>query len=79
MCSSIAAREEREYLVSRAALSEHLTDQLLLPLALAGKGSFTAHKINMHARTNMAVISEFLPIRFDLREEEDRVRVDVVS
>jgi RNA 3'-terminal phosphate cyclase (ATP) len=77
--ASIAAREAREYLVSRAAVGEHLTDQLLLPLALAGKGSFTAQKINMHARTNIAVISEFLPVRFDLREQEGLTRVDVAS
>jgi RNA 3'-terminal phosphate cyclase (ATP) len=51
--ASIAARAAREYLVSRAAADEHLTDQLLLPLALAGAGSFTAEKINTHARTNM--------------------------
>jgi RNA 3'-terminal phosphate cyclase (ATP) len=77
--ASIAAREAREYLVSRAAVGEHLTDQILLPLALAGKGSFTAQKINLHARTNMAVISEFLPVRFDLCEGEGLVRLDVVS
>jgi RNA 3'-terminal phosphate cyclase (ATP) len=47
---ALAARDAREYLVSRAAVGEHLTDQLLLPLALAGSGSFTAQKINMHAR-----------------------------
>lgn len=63
--ASIAARDAREYLVSRAAAGEHLTDQLLLPLALAGAGSFTAAKINMHARTNMEVIAEFLPVRFE--------------
>ena len=68
--ASIAARDAREYLVSRAAAGEHLTDQLLLPLALAGSGSFTAQKINLHARTNMAVISEFLPARFETREED---------
>lgn len=77
--ASIAAREAREYLVSRAAAGEHLTDQLLLPLALAGEGSFTAQKINMHARTNMTVISEFLPVRFDLREDEELTTVNVVS
>ncbi len=77
--ASMAAREAREYIVSRAAVGEHLTDQILLPLALAGKGSFTAQKSNMHARTNMAVISEFLPVRFDLREEEGLTRVDVAS
>ena len=68
--ASAAARDAREYLVSRAAAGEHLTDQLLLPLALAGAGSFTAEKINRHARTNMAVISEFLPVRFEIREED---------
>jgi RNA 3'-terminal phosphate cyclase (ATP) len=45
--ASIAARDAREYLVSCAAASEHLTDQLLLPPALAGAGSFTAQKINV--------------------------------
>ena len=65
-----AARGAREYLVSRAACGEHLTDQLLLPLALAGKGSFTAQKIDMHARTNMKVIAEFLPVQFELEEQD---------
>jgi RNA 3'-terminal phosphate cyclase (ATP) len=77
--ASIAAKDARAYLVSRAVASEHLTDQLLLPFALAGAGSFTAEKINMHARTNMAVISEFLPVRFDVQPEEGLTRVCVAS
>jgi RNA 3'-terminal phosphate cyclase (ATP) len=77
--ASGAAREAGEYLASQAVAGEHLTDQLLLPLALSGAGSFTAQKINMHARTNMAVISEFLPVRFDLREEERLAKVALVS
>jgi RNA 3'-terminal phosphate cyclase (ATP) len=62
--ASDAVKEAREYLVSSAAAGEHLTDQLLLPMALAGEGSFTALKLNLHARTNMDVISMFLPVRF---------------
>ena len=77
--ASIAARDAREYLVSRAAAGEHLTDQLLLPLALAGAGFFTAEKINMHARTNMAVISEFLAVRFETREEHGFTSVNLVA
>jgi RNA 3'-terminal phosphate cyclase (ATP) len=77
--ASIAARDAREYLVSRAAAGEHLTDQLLLPFALAGGGSFTAQKINLHARTNMTVISMFLPVRFELGEEDGFTRVNVVG
>jgi RNA 3'-terminal phosphate cyclase (ATP) len=63
-----AAREAREYLVSKAVACEHLTDQLLLPMALAGAGSFTALKLNLHARTNMEVIRKFLPVRFETIE-----------
>jgi len=74
-----AARDAREYLVSRAAAGQHLTDQLLLPLGLAGAGSFTAEKINMHARTNMAVISEFLPVRFEISQEDHFTRVSVAN
>ena len=77
--ASTAARDAREYLVSRAAVGEHLTDQLLLPLALARSGSFTAQKINMHARTNMTVISEFLPVRFETRDEDGFTRVQVAE
>jgi RNA 3'-terminal phosphate cyclase (ATP) len=75
--ASIAAKDARAYLVSRAVAGEHLTDQLLLPLALAGGGSFTAEKINLHARTNMAVISEFLPVRFDVQPGDGFTRVCV--
>ena len=60
-----AARDALEYLGSRAVACEHLTDQLLLPLAMAGAGSFTAVKLNPHARTNIEVISKFLPVRFE--------------
>jgi RNA 3'-terminal phosphate cyclase (ATP) len=77
--ASIAARDAREYLVSRAAAGEHLTDQLLLPLALAGAGSFTAEKINLHARTNMAVIAKFLPVRFETSEEAGFTKVQIVE
>ena len=60
-----AARDALEYLTGKAVACEHLTDQLLLPMAMAGAGSFTALKVNAHARTNMDVISKFLPVRFE--------------
>lgn len=72
-----AAREAREYLAASAVAGEHLTDQLLLPLALAGEGSFTALKLNPHARTNMAVISQFLPVKFTVEECDRFLRVVV--
>ena len=74
-----AVKEARAYLVSSAAAGEHLADQLLLPFALAGGGVFTATRLNRHARTNMQVISTFLPVKFVACEETGRIRVEVAS
>ena len=52
------------YLDSGAAVGEYLTDQLLLPLALAGGGSFEAQLLSSHSMTNIAVIERFLPVNF---------------
>jgi RNA 3'-terminal phosphate cyclase (ATP) len=68
----------RAYLVSGAAADEHLADQLLLPFALAGGGTFTAEKLNMHARTNMDVIARFLPVVFRTSQEGGATRVEIV-
>jgi RNA 3'-terminal phosphate cyclase (ATP) len=54
----------RHYLAARAPVGEYLTDQLLLPLALAGGGSFRSTGLSRHAQTNIGVIEQFLPIRF---------------
>ena len=72
-----AARQAQGYLASNAAVDEHLADQLLLPLALAGAGSFTATSLNLHAQTNMHVIRQFLPVRFDVQEDKGFSRVSV--
>jgi len=72
-----AATAARSYLVSGAAVDEHLADQLLLPFALAGGGSFTAEKLNSHARTNMDVITRFLPVQFRTSQEGSATRVRV--
>lgn len=74
-----AAREAREYLVSKAVACEHLTDQLLLPMAISGAGYFTAVKLNLHARTNMEVISKFLPVRFETTAFEGFIRIAVCN
>jgi RNA 3'-terminal phosphate cyclase (ATP) len=75
--ASEAAGEARAYLASRAVADEHLADQLLLPVALAGAGAFTATKLSLHARTNIEVISLFLPVQFDTENGDDFVRVEV--
>ena len=63
-------REAREYLISKAVAAEHLTDQLMLPMALAGGGAFTALKLSRHATTNRDVIEKFLPVRFQVDQAD---------
>jgi RNA 3'-terminal phosphate cyclase (ATP) len=62
-------QETREYIVSGAAVGEHLADQLLLPMALAGGGSFTTASVSQHAITNAEVISRFLPVATTVAED----------
>ncbi|HEX5342700.1 MAG TPA: RNA 3'-terminal phosphate cyclase [Duganella sp.] len=57
-------QEARTYLASGAAVSEHLADQLMLPMALADGGSFSTNVISQHAITNAEVIERFLPVSF---------------
>jgi RNA 3'-terminal phosphate cyclase (ATP) len=62
-----AANEARAYLEHDVAAGEHLADQLMIPLALAGEGSFSTLPLSSHAETNVEVIRRFLPV--DLRAE----------
>ena len=55
----------RHYLASSAPVGEYLTDQLLLPLALAGGGGFRSVGLSSHAKTNIDVISKFLPVKIE--------------
>lgn len=75
--ASEAADAVRSYLVSGAVAGEHLTDQLLLPFALAGGGAFTAEKLNLHSRTNMEIIRCFLPVDFVTTQEGNLVKLEV--
>ena len=59
------ADEADLYLRSDACVDEHLSDQLLLPMALAGGGSFTVPAISEHLRSNARLIEKFLPVEFD--------------
>lgn len=71
-------RAVQEYLDANIPVGKHLADQLLLPLALAGGGSFRTQALSRHAETNIAVIQTFLDCRIEAEELHDgstRVRV----
>lgn len=57
-----AAAEAASYIESGAAVGEHLADQLLIPVALAGGGAFTTVAPSLHTRTNIEVIKKFLDV-----------------
>ncbi|MCA9569954.1 MAG: RNA 3'-terminal phosphate cyclase [Myxococcales bacterium] len=58
------AREVKAWLAADVPVGEHLADQLLLPLAMAGGGSFATVAPSLHTLTNMAVVERFLPVSF---------------
>lgn len=63
-----AAKQAKRYINSEAAVGEHLADQLLLPMALAGGGAFTTTPLSGHATTNIDVIRRFLDVRLEVSE-----------
>jgi RNA 3'-terminal phosphate cyclase (ATP) len=63
-----AAKGLRGYLASTAPAGVHLADQLLLPMALSGGGVFHTLSLTDHTRTNMALIEQFLPVKFSVEK-----------
>lgn len=74
-----ACKAAQRYLASDAPVGEHLADQLLLPMAMAGGGVFRTLEPTLHARTNAAVIERFLPVRFQFAEDRAAWRVSVAG
>lgn len=66
-----AAKQMNTFLHSQASVTVHLADQLLLPMALAGSGSFTTSKPSQHTLTNIAVIEQFLAIKIEVDQIDD--------
>ncbi|MGN7918068.1 RNA 3'-terminal phosphate cyclase [Lysobacter sp. 22409] len=73
-------KQASAYLSSPAAVGEHLSDQLLLPMALAGGGEFTTAALSEHLLSNARLIEKFLPVEIDWVQEAERCwRVTVRS
>lgn len=68
---SRVGKSVKHFLSSNAAVGRYLADQLLLPMALAGGGSFTTMIPDDHVLTNLAVIEKFLPLKWSV-EDLDR-------
>ena len=58
------ANEVKRHLGAEVPVAEHLADQLLVPLALAGGGSFVTLPLSSHAQTNIDIVRRFLDLTF---------------
>ena len=67
-----AIKEWRRYRNAKeAVVGRRLADQLLLPMALAGEGSFLTLPLSNHSQTNIDTIQAFLPNLQIVVEEKD--------
>ena len=68
-----ACDELREFINTDSAIEPHLSDQLVLLMALAeGHSAFTTSKITRHLTTNIWLVEKFLPIRFHVLGQEGK-------
>ena len=66
-----ACAEAKDYLDSDAAIGVHLADQILLPMALAGEGSFTTLAPSPKTETTIKVIEKFIPRSIEVSERKN--------
>ncbi len=61
------------WLEAGVPVDEHLADQLLIPMALAGGGSFRTTEPSLHSTTNASIIRKFLPVEITFEPESEKV------
>lgn len=66
--AEIAYEEYNAFNKTEASVSEHLADQLLLPMALAGKGEMIISERSLHFDTNVEVIKLFLDVTIEIEK-----------
>ena len=75
-----ACSELFDFLASEAMVDVYLADQLVLYMALAkGRSSVVTERITTHLKTNIWVIEQFLPVRFEVNEMTGRISVEGIG
>ena len=69
--------EARAFLSLDAPVGEHLADQLLLPLVMAGGGEIRVAAVSSHTRTNAEVLTRLLGASIRFVDEPEGARVVV--
>ena len=76
--ASSIVRETNRFIRSKAVVGEHLADQLLVPLALFGGGTFCTLPLSDHFKTNAEIVEMFLDVQIISSQiEKDLWRVEV--
>lgn len=75
--ADLAIKEAKNFLAAEVPVGPHLADQLLLPLAMAGGGSFCAMPLTQHSLTNIQVVQRFLPVLIRHEQEGRVARVQI--
>lgn len=63
-----ALRELKAYLATGVPVGQHLADQLLVPIAMAGGGSFLTMRPTPHTTTNVQTVGAFLDLDVSLSD-----------
>jgi len=76
---ALAVSEDvRRYLAAGVPVGEHLADQLLLPMALGGGGTFRTLEPSLHCKTQLELLQLFIGTQASITEERPDVwRIDV--
>ncbi len=62
-----AVKQARRYLEANVPVGSYLADQLVLPFALAGGGTFKTLPLSRHAQTNLQVLKQFLKLEISVK------------
>ncbi|MCD6137461.1 MAG: RNA 3'-phosphate cyclase [Deltaproteobacteria bacterium] len=72
-----ASSDFLQFAASDASVDNHLADQLVTYMALAkGRSSFIVERITKHLLTNIWVVEQFLPVRFEIDKARRKVSVE---
>lgn len=69
-----ACDDAAAWIAAGVPVCEHLADQLLVPMALAGGGRFRTTAPSPHTTTNAGVVAEFLSVSFEVGSGEVAIR-----
>jgi RNA 3'-terminal phosphate cyclase (ATP) len=68
--ASAAVKPYKSFIKTAATAGEYLTDQLMLPLAIAGDGAFLSTGLSLHASTHLELIGKFLDVQATVEESD---------